>query len=257
MSRKPRRIRLVCRPSRFLRAYAWHFRHVTGYRRWPEWTRLQTAVREDPRGLAGRGARRDRFLGRTRHVLRDRLDAREGRRALRLHGEPRAVRRAGHRGGARPRARLWRRGSCPRRLPRRARAARADRAPVRRLPHPDRRPPLFQHDAARPRRHRDTACPRDARARRRDLGRRLDLQGQRHRALLQIRPAREPRPAYLQTLAGQRVRLRARRPQGDERVARRPRACRTAPPSRRRTRRMRTCLVRPTRRRIWSCSRRT
>ena len=33
---------------------------------------------------------------------------------------------------------------------------------------------------------------RDARARRRDLGRRLDLQGQRHRALLPLRPAREP-----------------------------------------------------------------
>ena len=63
-----------------------------------------------------------------------------------------------------------------------------------------------------------------ARARRRDLGRRLDLQGQRHRALLPLRPAREPDAADLQAVARRRVRRRARRPQGDERVARGARA---------------------------------
>ena len=45
-----------------------------------------------------------------------------------------------------------------------------------------------------------------ARARRRHLGRRLDLQGQRHRALLPLRPAREPGPAHLQAVARQRLR---------------------------------------------------
>ena len=42
-----------------------------------------------------------------------------------------------------------------------------------------------------------------AMARRRclDLGRRVHLQGQRHRAVLPLRPAREPRPADLQALA--------------------------------------------------------
>ena len=44
------------------------------------------------------------------------------------------------------------------------------------------------------------------RARRRDLGRRLDLQGQRHRALLPLRPARERRAADLQAVARRGVR---------------------------------------------------
>ena len=64
---------------------------------------------------------------------------------------------------------------------------------LRRLPHPLRRPRLLQHHAARPRRHRHDAGARDARGRRRHLGRRLDLQGQRHRAVLPLRPARQPR----------------------------------------------------------------
>ena len=151
---------------------------------------------------------------------------------------------------------LRRRGRRARRLQGRARARGARRAPVRRLPHPDRRPPLLQHDPARPRRHRDAARPRDARARRRDLGRRLDLQGQRHRALLPLRAARERGAADLQALARRGVRGRARRAQGDERVARRARPARTAPRSRRPTRPTRTCSARRTRRRISSCSRR-
>ena len=60
----------------------------------------------------------------------------------------------------------------------------------------------------------------------------------------------------LQAVARQRLRRRARRPQGDERVARRARPRRTAPRSRRRTRPTRTCSARRTRRRISSCSRR-
>ena len=61
-------------------------------------------------------------------------------------GEGEAVRRGG--GGAR-------------RLPRRARAPGARGAPVRRVPHPHGGPHLLQHDAARPRRHRDDARARD------------------------------------------------------------------------------------------------
>ncbi len=49
--------------------------------------------------------------------------------------------------------------------------------------------------------------------------------------------------------------VRARRPQGDERVARRPRGFRTDRRSRRPTRPTRTCSARPTRRRISSSSR--
>ncbi len=59
----------------------------------------------------------------------------------------------------------------------------------------------------------------DGRARRRHLGRRLDLQGKRHRALLPLRAARQREPAHLQAVARRSVRGRARRAQGDERVA--------------------------------------
>ena len=108
------------------------------------------------------------------------------------------------------------RGTAPRKrcssTARRRSRARARRAPVRRLPHPDRRPALLQHDAARARGDRDAARARDGRARRRDLGRRLDVQGQRHRALLPLRAARERAPADLQAVARRRVRRRARRP---------------------------------------------
>ena len=51
---------------------------------------------------------------------------------------------------------------------------------------------LLQHHAARPRGHRHDAGGRDARGRRRHLERRQHLQGQRHRALLPLRPARQP-----------------------------------------------------------------
>ena len=59
----------------------------------------------DPRLAAGRRARRHRLLGRPRHLLRARLDAREGRDPVRVHRRPRPVRRARHRRRPRPRAR--------------------------------------------------------------------------------------------------------------------------------------------------------
>src|SRR6516162_3260084 len=50
-----------------------------------------------------------------------------------------------------------------------------------------------------------TLLVRDARGQRADLGRRLYLQGQRHRAVLPVRPARQPEPADLQAMAGRRL----------------------------------------------------
>ena len=110
-----------------------------------------------------------------------------------------------------------------RRLPHAARRGGPGRDGLRRLPHPLRRPRLLQHHPARPRRDRHHAGPRHARGRRGHLGRRVDLQGQRHRAVLPLRAARQPRPAHLQAVAGRRLRHRARRPRGDEPVAHRAR----------------------------------
>ena len=83
---------------------------------------------------------------------------------------------------------------------------------------------VLQHHAARPRGDGHAARAGDARGRRPDLGRRLDVQGQRHRALLPVRPAGQPVAAHLQAVARRRLRRRARRPQGDVAVAARPRA---------------------------------
>ena len=85
------------------------------------------------------------------------------------------------------------------------------------------------------RRDRHDAGARDARRRRQHLGRRLDLQGQRHRAVLPLRPARQPRPADLQAVAGRRLRHRARRPRRDERSGSPSTTCPTATARRRRT----------------------
>ncbi len=102
-----------------------------------------------------------------------------------------------------------------RRLPRGARR-RGDRgAAGGRVPHLDGGADLLQHDAARARRHRHDARRRDARRRRPHLGRRQHVQGQRHRALLPLRAARQPEPAHLQAVARRDVHRRARRPQGD------------------------------------------
>ena len=55
--------------------------------------------------------------------------------------------------------------------------------------------------------------------RRAHLGRRLDVQGQRHRAVLPLRAAGQPAAAHLQALAGRCVRARAGRAGRDEPVA--------------------------------------
>ena len=141
---------------------------------------------------------------------------------MHLHGRHRAVRRARHRRGPEPREGVRRRDRAPRRREGPARRGGPRGPAVRRVPHPLGRQDLLQHDAARPRRHRHAARARHEGGRRRHLGRRLHLQGQRHRAVLPLRPDGQPAAAHLQAVAGRRVRHRARRPQGDERVARRP-----------------------------------
>ena len=101
------------------------------------------------------------------------------------------------------------------RLPRAAGRRRHRGAAVRRVSHLHGRRPLLQHHAARPRRHRHDARRRDERRRREHLGRRQHVQGQRHRTLLPLRPAREPEPPDLQAVARPAVHRRARRPEGN------------------------------------------
>ena len=140
-----------------------------------------------------------------------------------LHRRPGPVRRARHRERARPRRPLRGRDRPGRRLSRAARRGGAGRTRLRRLPRAVRGPRLLQHHAPRPCRHRHHARPGDARGRRRHLGRRLDVQGQRHRAVLPLRPADQPGPPDLQAVVGRRLRARARRPARDEPVAGRAR----------------------------------
>ena len=115
----------------------------------------------------------------------------------------------------RKRSAIRRRGSTPDRLPPAAGRRRHCRAAVRRLPHLHRRRSLLQHHAARPRRHRHAARPRHEAGRRPHLGRRQHLQGQRHRAVLPLRPARQSVAAHLQAVARSGLHRRARRPQRD------------------------------------------
>ena len=139
----------------------------------------------------------------------------EGRDSLRLHRQPRPARRARLRGDPAQGAALRRRKGAPRRLPQPARRRGPGGAPVRRLPHLHRRRHLLQHHAARPRRHRHDARRGDEGRRRPHLGRRQHLQGQRHRALLPLRVARQSSAAHLQALARPGVHRRARRPRRD------------------------------------------
>ena len=125
---------------------------------------------------------------------------------------------------------------------------------MRRVPHPVGRQDVLQHDAARPRGHRHPARAGDARGRRRHLGRRLDVQGQRHRAVLPVRAPREPRAADLQAVARRRLRARAGRSQRDEPVAHRAQPARTGTARRRPTRPTPTSGARRTRRRRSSTS---
>ncbi len=150
------------------------------------------------------------------------MDAGEGRDPVRLHRRPRAVRRARSQRGSGPGPGVRRRGGPPRRLPGRARAGGSDGAAVRGVPHHHGGADLLQHDPARPGRHRHPAGAGDARGWRRHLGRRQHVQGQRHRALLPLRAARQPEPAGLQAVARPGLRRRPRWAGRDERVPRRP-----------------------------------
>ena len=166
---------------------------------------------------------RGRLLRRPRHLGSGRVDAREGCSAVHLHRRHRPVRRARHRLGARTRHGVRRGGRPTGRLSGGPRGGGARSPGLRGVPYPVRWPHLLQHHPARAGRHGHPAGARDARGRRADLGRRLHLQGQRHRAVLPLRPACQPLPADLQAVAGRRLRQRARRSQGDVRVAARPR----------------------------------
>ena len=204
---------------------------------------------------AHRRARRHRLLGRPRHLGRGRVDARQGRRPVHLHRRHRPVRRARHRLGARPRqrrtaprsrawstaARRWSRRAWPRSTCGAFHIRSGGRAYFNTTP-------LGRAVTGHP------AGPGDARGRRPDLGRRLDVQGQRHRAVLPLRPARQPPPAHLQALARRGLRVRARRPQGDVASGCSPTACPTATAPRRPTPPTPTSGAPPTRPRPWSTS---
>ena len=138
---------------------------------------------------------------------------------MHLHRRPRAARRARRLRRARAGAGLRRGDLAGRGLPTPARRGGPGRDRVRCLPPALGRARLLQHHAAGARRHRHHAGAGDARGRRRHLGRRLDVQGQRHRAVLPLRAAGQPGAAHLQAVAGRRLRHRARRPRRDEPVA--------------------------------------
>ena len=101
------------------------------------------------------------------------------------------------------------------RLPRAAGRRGYRRAAMRRVSHLDRRPHLLQHDADRPRGDRHAAGRRDEGGRRPHLGRRQHLQGQRHRALLPLRPARQSVTEDLQAVARPGLHRRTRRARRD------------------------------------------
>ena len=165
--------------------------------------------------LARRRESRHRVFRRPRHQRRAALDAREGRDSLRLHRQPRPARRNRLRRDPAQGDGLRRREGAADRVPRAAGRRRHGGAAVRRVSHLHGGADLLQHHAARPRRHRHHARRRDARRRRQHLGRRQHVQGQRHRAVLSLRPARQSEPAHLQAVARSAVHRRARRPQGD------------------------------------------
>ena len=159
--------------------------------------------------------RRHRLLRRSRHQRRAALDARQGRDSLRLHRESGPAGRTRLRRHSAPREAVRRREGTADRLPGRAGQRRSVGAAVRRLPHLDRRRGLLQHHADRPRGHRHAARRRDEGRRRARLGRWQHVQGQRHRAVLSLRPARQPQAADLQALARSDLHRRAGRPRGD------------------------------------------
>ncbi len=111
---------------------------------------------------------------------------------------------------------------------------------------------VLQHHAPGPRRHRHRSGHRDEGRRRQHLGRRLHLQGQRHRALLPLRPAGQPAAAGLQAVAGRDLHRRAWRPRGDVRVPAAERLRLQDVRRRRRTRPTPTFWAARTRPRTWS-----
>ncbi len=86
------------------------------------------------------------------------------------------------------------------------------------------------------------------------LGRRLDLQGQRHRAVLPLRAARQPEPAHLQAVAGRGLRRASSAAARRCRSGSPPTTCPTATASRRPTPPTPTSGAPPTRRRPSSTS---
>ena len=97
-------------------------------------------VREQGPDLPAQGrAHRHRLLRRPRHLRGGRVDARQGRDPVHLHGRPRPVRRAGRLRRPRSREAVRRRDRPRGRLPAAARRGGPGRAGVRRLPHPVRR----------------------------------------------------------------------------------------------------------------------
>ena len=160
---------------------------------------------------------------RTRHQRRAPLDARQGRDSLCLHGQPRSARRNGLRRHPEEGHGLRRGAGAAHRVPPAARGRGHRRHPVRRVPHLDWWRHLFQHHAARPSGDGHDAGRGHARRRRQRVGRRQHVQGQRHRAVLPLRLARQSASARLQAVARSAIHRRARRPQGDVGVHDRPR----------------------------------
>ena len=210
-----------------------------------------------PRLAARRRAGRHRLLGRARHELRARVDARARRGPLRVHGRPRPVRRARRSTPCRTRHA----STAPRR---RCSSTARTRSRARASPRCSAAPSTSRPPASATSTRRRSGAPSPGRCSCKAMAEHgVDIWGDgstykgndierfyRYGLLV------ERAPAHLQAVARQRLRRRARRAQGDERVARSSAACRTAPRSRRRTRPTRTCSARRTRRRTSSCSRR-
>ena len=158
---------------------------------------------------------RHRFFGRSRHLSRAALDEAEGRARLCLYRQSRPARRGRLRRDSAQGAGVRRRKGPAGGLPHATGPRRHRRHPVRRLPRLDRRHRLFQHHAARPRGDRHDAGRGHEGRRRQHLGRWLDLQGQRYRAVLPLRPADQSELADLQALARPAVHRRTGRPRGN------------------------------------------
>ena len=178
---------------------------------------------DHPAKPARRRKSRHRLFRRPRHLRRPLVDETKRRTPLRLHRQPRPAGRKRLRRHPGKSAPLRCGAGASRRLPHAAGARRHPCHPVRRLSRLNRRPDLLQHHPAWPRRHRHHAGRGDAGRRREHLGRRQHLQGQRHRALLPLRPHDQPASENLQTLAGPALYRRTGRPRGNVTISERQR----------------------------------